>query len=713
MSLNPVTTKQKKKPTKALAASTSPRLVEEGLLDIESSSGGLAERYRRGETPHTIHVWWARRPHSAMRALVFSAIAASDDPASRELLPQIAASSLLPPIVLNEVRQTIAGMWPKPPRVLDMFGGGGTIPFEAATLGADTYSIDSNELSVFLQKTLLHDASKIKNLGSLVSKSGDAVLKRLAQTSSVLFPMRDSIFAYIWTYAWPCLNCQYEFLIPKRPWLSRKGKKRLSIRIVQGESRDTAVIEEVSEDHEFKSPWTGRNGTVVCPKCGTTCKSLTTAIAKDRLVATISHGERSGKIFNAADEASLPSREAIDKVTKSALKSLNAEMPSSLLPKWSGIVNPTLYGIDTHADFVAPRQRAVILLLLKELRDEYVELSKHHSAETAKAVTAILSGLVDQLVDWNCRISMWISQNEQVGRAFSGPGVPMLWDYAELDPACDGPANLWSKLKRLVAGTAALSNVATPVNVRKAFAQSLPFEDDSFDAIVTDPPYYDNLYYNVLADFFYAWKRLLLKEIEPELFQSVNTDSSRELVASTFRSGTNAKAHTDYCHEFGLAISEAARVLRPNGVFCLVYSHSSIRGWEAIFQAYRLAELEVSSVQPLCIERKARPRAMTSEAVNTCVVFVARKRTEKRVQITRDKLQDEIIAQGRNVVDLLRHAGWSEQDVGLSLFAKGVGVASNYESVEGKSTDQEVLLDVEALVKVIVPTFKITNRKSL
>jgi putative DNA methylase len=711
--MNPKTTRPKKKVKEPQVEMKSPRLVEEGLLDIESSSGGLAERYRRGETPHTIHVWWARRPHSAMRALVFSAIAASDDPASQRLLPQIAASSLLPPELLNEVREAIAGMWPESPRVLDMFGGGGTIPFEAATLGAETFSIDSNELSVFLQKTLLHDSLKIPNIGKLVSESGDAVLKRLVQTSKILFPMRDSIFGYLWTYAWPCSKCGYEFLIPKRPWLSKKGNKRLAISIVPGQTRDTTAIVDVSDDYEFKSPWSGRSGTVVCPKCGMTCKSLTTAVAKDRLVATISHAIGSGKVFNLADEACLPPKRVVDEVTAAALKSLNAELPTSELPKWSGIVNPTLYGIDTHADFVNPRQRAVILLLLKELRDEYIELTRNHSLETAKAVIAILSGLVDQLVDWNCRISMWISQNEQVGRAFSGPGVPMLWDYAELDPACDGPANLWSKLKRLVAGTTALSNLKNPVNVRKAFAQSLPFEDNSFDAIVTDPPYYDNVYYNVLADFFYAWKRLLFKEIEPNLFHASTTDSSRELVASTFRSGSDTKAHVDYCREFGLAISEAARVLRPNGVFCLVYSHSAIRGWEAILQAYRSSALEVSSVQPLCIERKARPRAMTSDAVNTCVVFVARKRTQKRIDITFEKLQDQLIAEGRPVVDLLRQAGWSEQDVGLSLFAKGVGLVSNFEVVKGRLTDNEILLDVETLVRSVVPTFKIAKRKSL
>ncbi len=701
------------KPNEENASKPSARLVEEGLLDLESSSGGLAERYRRGETPHTIHVWWARRPHSAMRALVYSAIATSADGQARTLLPKIAASSLLPNEALLEVRESIQRMWATQPRVLDMFGGGGTIPFEAATLGAETYSIDSNELSVFLQTTLLNDSASIPELPTLVSRAGNSVLTRLANNTAPLFPLRDSAFAYIWTYSWQCSECDYQFLLMKRPWLSKKRDRRLAFRLTIGAKSDQVDISQVDESYDFKNRWSGRNGTVACPKCGATCNSLSATDAQDRLVAIVSQSEGSGKTFSVPREDSLPSKSVIDKLTKNALKHLEAEMPISEIPKWSGIANPTLYGINTHADFLSPRQRAVLLTLIKELKVEYLNLQKKHTVEVAKVITAILSGLIDQLVDWNCRLSMWISQNEQVGRAFSGPGIPMLWDYAELDPACNGPANLWSKLNRIVAGTSSLVNMASTVTVKKAFAQDLPFDDGFFDAIVTDPPYYDNLYYNILADFFYSWKRLLFKEIEPKLFTQSTTDSSRELVASSFRSGDDRKAHADYCRELGLAVNEAARVLRPDGVFCLVYSHSSIRGWEAILNAYRSAPIEVASVQPLCIERKARPRAMTSNAVNTCVVFVARKRKKERSDTSLESFNKLVLSEGATVVDVLRRAGWSEEDIGISIFAKGVGIASNFAKIGEQLSENAVLVEVETIVQRLVPTFKIVKRKSL
>lgn len=687
------------------------RLIESGLLDIESSSGGLAERYRRGETPQTIHVWWARRPHTAMRSLIFSAIAPESDN-SHQILKRIAYCSVLPPLVLADIRNAIAEDWPTPPRVLDMFGGGGTIPFEASTLGAETFSIDSNELSVFLQTSLLNDAIRVPNLASLVSESGKAVLSRLATASAPLFPDRKSAFAYIWTYSCQCSACGYEFLLSKRPWLSRKGKKRIAIVKNPSASGESISVANVSDDYKFNTNWVGRSGTVTCPHCQSTEKSLSIGRLTDKVAATVGHGEKAGKQFGPPTDKAVPPSDIVHSITAKCLGFLNAELPSSRLPRWSGIVNPSLYGIETHADFVNPRQRAVLLLLLCELRAEYEQLAMSHPESVAIAILSILSGLVDQLVDWNCRLSMWISQNEQVGRAFSGPGVPMLWDYAELDPACEGPANLWSKLQRLVAGCKSLASAKSPVTVRKAYAQQLPFDDESFDAIVTDPPYYDNIYYNVLADFFYAWKRLLFRGLTTTLFNEVVTDSSRELVASKFRSGSNAEAHQDYCREFGYAIREASRVLRKNGLFCLVYSHSSIQGWEAVLQAYRSAALEVSSVQPLCIERKARPRAMTSEAINTCVVFVAKKRSGAKGDL-HPELLDAHIRSNASIVSTLRDAGWSEADIGLSLFAKGIGFASNYERGKSFETDKDLALEIQRLVQIPIPDFRIANRKSL
>ena len=691
------------------------RLIDNGTMHYEASVAGFAERYRRGETPHTIHVWWARRPHSAMRSLVYACLSktASDDAATimKKLTYYLAAPSSLINTARTSLRKQYAG---KCPRVLDMFGGGGTIPFEAANLGAETYSVDSNQLSVFLQKSLLEYPHLLKSGGLMkqIEESGRRVLNQLEVESTPLFPLRGYVFTYLWTYSTKCTSCGYRFLLSKRPWLSRKNGKRIALKVGSGKDKDTPLICEVSDDYEHRSVWIGRRGEVACPRCHHTQNGISVKECTDELVATIGAAAKTGKAISAEVEAAVPAQAVIDTIEKTALDNLGATLPTSPLPRWSGIVNPALYGIETHADVFNRRQRAVALLLLKALTAEFEHIRGTGGVELAQAVIGLLSGLIDQHVDWNCRLSMWISQNEQVGRAFCGPGVAMLWDYAETDPVSSGPSNLWSKLNRIIAGVKSISTLSGVCCVHRGIAQALPFSNAFFDAIVTDPPYYDNIYYNVLADFFFAWKRLVLAAIEPGLFSDNATDWSRELVASTFRNGDAKSAHDKYCEEFSKAISEAERVLKRDGVFALLYSHGSLEGWEALALGYRRSAFHITSVQPLSIERKQRPRAMTSEAVNTCVVFVAHKGTEQKPVGSVMDMCHRLRECGQIFETNLGNAGWNREDIAVATFAQSVGMLANVSSVR-KWSDLEALEKFAAVVRERFPSFGVKSRKSL
>ena len=395
------------------------------------------------------------------------------------------------------------------------------------------------------------------------------------------------------------------------------------------------------------------------------------------------------------------------------LEKLGISLPTSELPVWSGIVNPALYGIKTHADFLNKRQRLVLLYLIDELATHYAEMAKKDS-DMAKFVIGALSSLIDQVVDWNSRLSMWIPQNEQVGRGFCGPGIAMLFDYAETDQTLNGPANLWDKLKRICKGVKSFENCKGNITIKHAHAQQLPFDSDFFDAIVTDPPYYDNIYYSILADFFYAWKKPLLQKIEPELFSTDITDCHYELVASSRRVEEGQSAHEEYCKQLNIAFSEAARVLKKDGVFSFVYSHSSVNGWESVIRAYRQSEFMVSSVQPLSIERKGRPRAVLSQAVNTCVAIVARKSHDVKQPITMDevltKTQEYIDSFGKQLIDT---SGWTQPDAGLAVVACVVGLLSNASEIKGSISDTDALLVVAKIVKKEFPEFSIKIRDSL
>jgi putative DNA methylase len=697
------------------------RLIDKGLLHLEASIAGFAERYQRGETSHTIHVWWARRPHSAMRALIFASLCKKEDKRTADLLSKIGQSAASPEKPIEEARNLLHKQYKGAPKLLDMFGGGGTIAYEALNLGCEAYSIDSNELSVFIQQCNLVYSQQVRNpnIQYNIRESGNKILRKLTDYSSPLFPSRypsllsakSSVTTYLWTYSTVCKNCGYKFYLSKRRWLAKKKGKNIAFVFSEKEQEQGISIEYVSPEYEASSSWVGKNGHIRCPKCNHLIKNVSVKECKDELVALVRTNDGGGKGYYLPDES--PNVQMIQELEIKLLKELNISLPTSELPVWSGIVNPALYGIRTHAEFFNPRQRLVLLFLIKALRDEYFEIKKEESKETANYVISLLSGLIDQMVDWNSRLSMWIPQNEQVGRGFCGPGISMLWDYAECDPVSKGPGNLWAKLDRIVDGSITLAKFPAKAHINRGYAQELPFENSFFDAIVTDPPYYDNIFYSVLADFFYVWKRPLLGLINPTLFRNPVTDAKRELVASSYRNGAT-NAHEEYCKQLSKAILEASRVLKSDGVLSFIYSHSSINGWEALVRAFRASDFVITSVQPLSIERKQRPRAMSSEAVNTCICFIGRKDNKKKGHIDIDKLNERISKIcSSDFVSGLRIAGWHEEDIAIGVFAHGVALLANASKVSNGIDDVEMLVSMGKVISNEFPTFRLLRRKSL
>lgn len=697
------------------------RLIDTGMLHYESSVAGYNERYHRGETSHTIHVWWARRPHSAMRSLVFSSLCKDKSDTATAMMAQLAMSC--GDAIVNEASEMLHAQYEETPRVLDMFGGGGTIPFEAKRLGLDSYSIDSNQLSVFIQRCnmLYADSIDLKQAQKKIEEIGNEILSNLKARTEWLYPLRketnEDVFGYVWTYRITCPHCGHKSVLSKRPWLSKKKNRRVGFvsEFSENDRTETLRVKDLLETEEPFSPhWERYTGVLHCPECKKLIEKVNVLDCEDVMTALIKNRKGAGKDFvNVDEKIAIPNAEEIKLEEERILRKLDISLPTSELPLWSGVVNPALYGIKTHADFLNKRQRLVLLYLIDELATYYADMVEEDD-DMAKFVIGALSSLIDQVVDWNCRLSMWISQNEQVGRGFCGPGIAMLFDYAETDQTLKGPANLWDKLKRICKGVKSFENCKGHITIKHAHAQQLPFEDDFFDAIVTDPPYYDNIYYSILADFFYAWKKPLLQIIESELFSKDITDCRYELVASSRRVEEGQSAHEEYCKQLNMAFSEAARVLKRDGVFSFVYSHSSVNGWESVIRAYRQSEFMVSSVQPLSIERKGRPRAVLSQAVNTCVVIVARKSAEMKTPITiaevLTKTQEYIDTFGKQLIET---SGWTQPDAGLAVVACVVGLLANASEITDSISDTDALLASAKIVKKEFPEFSIKVRDSL
>ena len=301
---------------------------------------------------------------------------------------------------LERARLDIAASYPGRPRVLDMFGGGGTIPFEAANLGADAYSVELNELAVFLQRSLLEYAASVPRAALLdvLADSGARVMAELAHATAPLFPRRPEVMTYLWTYMLACTGCGYRFFLRKRPWLSRKKQRRLALCIQRGEQGDRVEIAEVDDSLEPSVAWLGRSRQAACPVCGLIADDIAVGHCDDALVAEIKRGPN-GKEFGlpASSNAHLASR--ANEIEEAALEALGQTLPASSMPRWSGIVNPPLHGLSRHVDLFNSRQRAVLVTLISVLKREYQRLCTACSPALARAAIGLLAGLIDQLVD--------------------------------------------------------------------------------------------------------------------------------------------------------------------------------------------------------------------------------------------------------------------------------------------------------------------------
>ncbi|MFU8807406.1 MAG: hypothetical protein ACNA8W_26590, partial [Bradymonadaceae bacterium] len=261
-----------------------------------------------------------------------------------------------------------------------------------------------------------------------------------------------------------CPRCQGEVSLLKRPWLSRKKDRPCYIERIADPATKTFTKHLRTEGLPHDEDSSGWMGTaLICPFCEHQIderkaqEALLIEKGFDEITAyCTSLGRGRGKQFHEAEANLIPDDELLWGAIASDLEAMGQEMPDSGLPTWSGITNPTLYGIHRFHEMFGLRQLAMLVRTCRLFRDLYPGWVEAHGEERAKAVAAFLSGFIDQLTDWNSRLCTWISQNEQVGRSLAGPGLPMVWDFVEIDPLVQGPANLRDKLKRIVQGMKAV-----------------------------------------------------------------------------------------------------------------------------------------------------------------------------------------------------------------------------------------------------------------
>jgi putative DNA methylase len=668
---------------------------------------------------------------------------------SRDLLEQAA----------DHIREAHEG---KAPRVLDMFAGGGSIPLEAARLGCESYALELNPVAHLVElATLVYPAqfgqklveevrrwSQVvyetarKEVGDLYppipdpqAKPAKLGLKRQARFDATGFEPRQpeletpggylTPVAYLWTRTVPCPRPGSSHAVPlhRQTWLRKKAEGFAALRPVARKGKDRVEYElltsHAKEAEQAVSEWDfdptdlSTGGETTCPFCHAPVSTEHVKAAGRsgamgvQLMATVCtrKGAR-GKVYvPAGNSVAVSATDRISHRLESLLSETGLSLPTE--PVYSGDSRAFfshLYGMRTFADHFTARQLLTLLTFVRHVRLAHEEiLGQGLDPGLAKAVTTYLALILDKLAERSNSICRWFPQADKIQSPIAEGKMPMMWDFPEANPFSDSSGS-WTQSEGDVIG-ALQGLVAAGMAQCKASrgsALSLPFEDNFFDAVVTDPPYYDNVPYSHLADFFYVWLKRSVGHLYPEHFAAAGSPVKAEAVMEPARFGGDPKkAKAEYERMMSRAFEEAHRVLKSDAPLVCVYAHKTTAGWATLIDALRKAGFVATEAWPIDTENPSRQRSKESAALASSIFLVARRR-EGRAKGQYDEVRPELEAIVRERVHSLWDAGVTGADLVIACVGAGLRAFTRFDRVE-YSNGEEVpaerfLAEVESVV---------------
>ncbi|MGC9079019.1 MAG: hypothetical protein ACP5I9_09750 [Candidatus Kapaibacteriota bacterium] len=237
--------------------------------------------------------------------------------------------------------------------------------------------------------------------------------------------------------------------------------------------------------------------------------------------------------------------------------------------------------------------------------------------------------------------------------------------------------------------------------VKQASATELPYPDNYFDAVFTDPPYYDNINYAELSDFFYVWLKRSIGDLYPELFLTPLVPKSKEIVSNPIRHRNEKEAKKFFENMLKKSFQEIHRVLKPNGIATIVYTHKSTSGWETLINSLLESGLVPTASWPIDTEMKARLRAKESAALASSIYFVCRKMERKEIGWLND-VKEEIKNYIAKKLNQLWEEGISGADYFISAIGSAIEIFGKYKSVVDYEGNEIIAEDLLEFVREIV-----------
>ena len=644
------------------------RLIEHFLPVTELNEIAAAEKKHPKHPVALIHYWPARRPITASRAAIYSALV----PAPKNEKGRIAAASFVEKLVAFKVdREVLATARDQiksangghSPRVLDMFAGGGAIPLEALRLGCESYALEYNPVAHLIELcTLVYPQRFGTTLADELDKWGRIVLKRLHEEVGDLYTkiriaknaqvsQQFDLFGgemereqepvtYIFVRTVPCRKPGCKGIVPlvKQAWLRKKGGfvaavphvKKGSTELVW-EIRSGEGTKDVGADSEEQTG-AGEAACLICTTPATDGYVKEAAVAGNLgevLAAVVVDSSRS-KVYLPPSFATVPNDADCNRRLDALLKETGIRrLEEKMNTADSTTVAGRGYGIDCWAQLFTSRQRLVLFTLVKHIRQAHGDMATSGMpADRAKALTTYLAMAFGRLVNSFTKFCRWQGQDQKtIASMGDRQALKMVYDYSEINPFAETAGCLPFALDNEAYCIRQLAGTGREATVTRGNAEELPYDDEFFDAVVTDPPYYSSIYYADLSAFFYIWHQRIVGDLYPEQFAFPNPPKRREAVAQpSEHDGSLQDAEKHYQNIMEQAFREGRRVLKPGAPLICVYAHKTTEGWASLIRALVQAKLTVTEAWPVQTEAKGRTNALEAAALSDSIFFVARRR---------------------------------------------------------------------------------------
>ena len=587
--------------------------------------------------------------------------------------------------------------------VLDPFAGGGSIPFEAARLGCETYANELNPVAAaILEGTVSLPATLGVSFAKVIAEWGGVWAERVNERLDRYFPREDgeTIAAYIWAHAVPCPTTGRPTPLAPDLWLARGAAGSVAVRLDIDVEHGTVspVIVTGSAASAFGSRTTYKNGTAESIWTGETFpgsyiqeQARSGGLSVMLLAVCVAGDSGKGRRFRA------PSAKDAEAVT-AAQTALAASLPrweiADLVPN-----EPIFEGKETKrsvdmgltrwSDLFMPRQLLANVTILEELEGLIAESRTVLSTDSVKALSLYLAFALDKMIDYNSRLSSWHASRTLIRNTFDRHDFAFKWTCAEFDAAHalvpwavgNAVAN-HTKICSLVTQEATIFSTGSMARaiVTQGSASSLALADESVDAIVTDPPYYDNVMYAECSDFFYVWLKRSLSETWPEYTGLTLTNKEDEAVANRAlfkeiagpprrgrrrpEDGKTADELADDRYELLLAkaFRESYRVLKPSGVLTVMFTHKRVDAWDTLGAALLESGFSILSSWPVPTESENSLHQAKKNAAASTIFLACRKRVSNapaywtdirgKVGSVAEEAASRFAAQGMTGVDL-------------------------------------------------------------